>query len=117
MFTVLRKIHHSLALPPLLSDFSPTYVAVVLAAILPKVADGELLANDDGRAEDHHEADADDPTGGVVEGQRIVEDGVGDASHVVQVVHAGAVKVEPEIEELYDLLETESVLRKPTLSA
>ena len=76
------------------SNFPFTYVAVVLAAVFPKVAHGKLLANDHRASEDHHEADADDAARRVVERQRVVQHQVWNARQVVKVIHASAIKVE-----------------------
>ena len=50
-----------------------TYVASIFDAVLPEVSHGELLSDDDGGAEAHHEADADHAARGVVQRQRVVE--------------------------------------------
>ena len=49
------------------------YVAVVSDAVLPEVPHGELLPDDHGGPEDHHQSDADNPPSGVVEGQGVIE--------------------------------------------
>ena len=49
------------------------YVAVVSDAVLPEVSHGELLPDDHGGPEDHHQSDADDPARRVVERQGIIE--------------------------------------------
>ena len=72
-------------------------VALVVAAVLPEVAHAELLADDDGDAEHHHEADTDGATGRVVERQRVVENGILDRAQPDHVVHSGRVKVEARV--------------------
>lgn len=53
--------------------------------------------NDDGATEDHHEPDADNAPGRVVERQRVVENRILDGAEVAQVVHPGAVEVETRV--------------------
>ena len=81
------------------ADFSDVLgaVAVVVAAVLPKVAHAELLPDDDGDAEDHHETDPDRATGRVIQRQRVVEYWVLDRAQPDHVVHSGRVKVEARV--------------------
>ena len=50
-----------------------TYVASIFNAVLPEVSNRELLSDDDGGPEAHHEADPDDAARGGVQRQRVVE--------------------------------------------
>ena len=75
-----------------------TYITIIFFAVFPKVSNWKLFSYDNSASKDHHQANTDYTSRGVVQWKRVVENWVSNVSHIGDIVHTHTIEVKPKNE-------------------